>query len=210
MESVHIVRMLGCIHRIHSVRPECAEQILICHHVRCTSLAVHLVMSVQAVICLRVKRPVWTATAYGTCSRMRDVAHSRMELRNDVLAEFLVYLCRRHTFVTAYINCKGGVVADSLHIVLGIVQEHLRIVRIRTVPRVRKPEVLPDHYSVPVAGLIEFLIADLAHPVAYDGEIHICVVCHSGIILASAVVEVGLAEAPVSSETDEAPSIDEH
>ncbi|OAV63436.1 hypothetical protein Barb6_03746 [Bacteroidales bacterium Barb6] len=98
-------------------------------------------------------------------------------------------------------------VADALHEVVGIGHKEVVVIRYRPVVGVGKPEVLPNHYAVAVAGFVKLFIAYLPHPVAYHGEVHICVIGNGYVVFAPAIVEVGLAEAPVSPATDEAATV---
>ena len=100
--------------------------------------------------------------------------------------------------------------ADAAYVILGIGDEQVRIIRIGPVSRIGQPEVLPDHDTVTVASLIEFFIADHAHPVAQDVHVHIGMISDSCIVFTSAVVQVRLTESPVAAASDEAPSVDIH
>src|SRR5580658_10696733 len=61
---------------------------------------------------------------------------------------------------------------------------------------------------MPVASVVESVLADLAHPVADHGEVHVAVVAHGGVVFARAVTQHGFAEAPVAAARDEAPPVD--
>ena len=93
-------------------------------------------------------------------------------------------------------------------IVFSICKEHMGIIWIGTVSRIRKPEVLPDHYAMTVTSLIEFLISSLAYPVAHDREIHVCMIGNSYVVFASSIVEIVFTESPVASASDESTTVD--
>ena len=76
--------------------------------------------------------------------------------------------------------------------ITGIIQEHPRIIRVRTVNRIGKPEILPDHNPILVAGIEEFVIAGLAHPVPDHRKVHILMIPDSGIVFSFPVIEVRL------------------
>ena len=100
--------------------------------------------------------------------------------------------------------------ADKADIIPGIVKEHLIVIRIRTVSRIRKPEVLPNHDSILVAGIVELLIACLANPVTDHIQVHIPVHTRRGVIFLSTVAEIIFTEAPVAALREEAAAVDEH
>ena len=93
-------------------------------------------------------------------------------------------------------------------IVFCIGEEHFIFIRIRTVSRVRKPEILPHHYAMAVAGLVKFCITSLSHPVAHDCEVHVRVVIDSYVIFPSTIVQIVLTESPVASTADESTAVD--
>ena len=97
---------------------------------------------------------------------------------------------------------------DSLDIVLCIVHEHRLVIRVRAVPRIGKPEVLPDHQAVTVAGFVKLLVADLAHPVAYHIAMHVLMVCYRNVVFALPVSQIALGEAPVASKRVNPDTID--
>src|SRR5574344_2935914 len=90
-------------------------------------------------------------------------------------------------------------VANLLYIVQCIGSEHIDIVRIGTVSRVGKPEILPNHYSVTVASLVKFIISSHSNPIAHHSEMHIGVVCHGDVVLTSPVVQVNFREYQVAT-----------
>ena len=84
------------------------------------------------------------------------------------------------------------------------------VVGVGTVPRIRQPEILPHHHAIPVAGFVEFVVADLPHPVADHVEVHLRVVAHRGIVFARAIAQHRFAEAPIAALGNEAPAVDPH
>ena len=94
------------------------------------------------------------------------------------------------------------------HPVAGICKEHRFVVRIRSVGRIGQPEILPDHYAVAVAGIVESLVRSLSDPVADHIEILQPVIADSDVVLFRAVVQVLLGEAPVSAHRVHPHSID--
>ena len=93
-------------------------------------------------------------------------------------------------------------------IIFSICKEHPVVIRIRTICRICKPEVLPYHDTVTVASLVKLNIASLAHPVTHDCEIHVSMVVYGNIIFTTAIVQVVLAESPVASASDESSTVD--
>ena len=91
--------------------------------------------------------------------------------------------------------------------VVEVVHEHIFIVRVRAVQRIGKPEILPDHYPVPVAGFIEFIIHGLPYPVAYHCEVLLLVQTDSGVVFFFTVAQVEFAESPVASAPTEPASV---
>ncbi len=124
-------------------------------------------------------------------------------------AQGVVNLFWRIAFISSAIQPDGSVAADSFHIIFCVCDEHFRIIRVRTVGRICQPEILPNHYSVFVARVIEFLIANHADPIAHHREVHVCVVSDCDVIFTCTVIQVGFAEAPVSATPDEAFPVDE-
>ena len=84
------------------------------------------------------------------------------------------------------------------------------IVRIGSVARIGKPEVLPYHYAVTVASIIKFLVTDLPHPVANHIKVHLPVVSYCYVILAFAIEKIMLAKAPVASKRHESLTVYPH
>ena len=117
---------------------------------------------------------------------------------------------RRIALVASAVKSDAWMLADQADIIPGIVKEHLIVVRIRTVGRIRKPEVLPDHDSVLVTSLVELLVARLADPVTDHIQIHVSVHADSGVIFIGSVAEIIFTEPPVPAFREEAAAIDEH
>ena len=90
-------------------------------------------------------------------------------------------------------------VAHAQGIVACIVKEHLFVKRVGAVAGVGQPEVLPNHDAILVASLIKLFVASHAHPVTYHVKVHVAVILHGNVILATTIQEVLLAEAPVSA-----------
>ena len=93
-------------------------------------------------------------------------------------------------------------------IIFCVGEEHFRVIRVRSVRRICKPEILPYHYSMPVAGFVELNVSCLTHPVAHDSEIHVRVVIDSYVIFSRTIVQIVLTESPVASTSDESTAID--
>ena len=126
----------------------------------------------------------------------------------DDPAQRLVDLFGRETFVTTAIDTDGSMVTDALHIIFRIGNKHFGIVRIRTVSRIRQPEVLPNHDTVAVAGFIQFFITNHTHPVTHDREVHIGMVSHRDIIFTCTVIQVRLTESPVTAPANKTTAVD--
>ena len=60
-----------------------------------------------------------------------------------------------------------------------------------------------------VAGFVEFVVADLPHPIADHVEVHLAVIAQSGIIFARTVAQHRFAESPIASASDKTPAVDE-
>src|SRR5580658_3365196 len=112
------------------------------------------------------------------------------------------------SLIATAVEADGGVVANAQDKVLQIVEEERIVERLRPIPWVGEPEILPHHYAVPVAGFKECIIAHLPNPVADHCEVHVTVVAHGRIVLARTVAQHRLAESPVAAAPDEAPSVD--
>ena len=126
----------------------------------------------------------------------------------DDPAQRLVDLFGRETFVTTAIDTDGSMVTDTLHIIFRVGNKHFGIVRIRTVSRIRQPEVLPNHDTVAVAGFIQFFITNHTHPVTHDCKVHIGMVSHRYIIFTCTVIQVRLTESPVTAPANKTTAID--
>ena len=98
--------------------------------------------------------------------------------------------------------------ADELDIVFGICDEHILIVRIRTVGRIGQPEVLPYKDTVFVACVVELFVTRLAHPVAYHIEIHLLMIRDRLVVFIGTIAEEIFAEAPVAALREEAVAVD--
>ena len=162
----------------------------------------HVAAFLACKVYLRSKCAIRSVTAYAVVSRTRYIIKVRVPFLHD-LAETGLDLCWWIALVTSAVDQHRRILTDAFYIILCIVKEHCIVKRIRTVSRVRKPEVLPYHDTMAVASLIELHVACLTHPVSHDVEVLVGVVLCSNIIFASSVVEVALAESPVTATTDE-------
>jgi len=99
-------------------------------------------------------------------------------------------------------------VTETFHIILSIGDKHLRIIRIGSVGRIRQPEILPDHDTMTVASLIQFLVADLSYPVTHHRKVHISMVSHGDVVLTTPVIQVRLTESPVTATADKTTPVD--
>ena len=93
-------------------------------------------------------------------------------------------------------------------IIFCVGEEHFRVIRVRSVRRICKPEILPYHYSMPVAGFVELNVSCLSDPVTHDSEIHVRVVIDSYVIFSRTIVQIVLTESPVASTADESTAVD--
>ena len=128
-------------------------------------------------------------------------------LPGNQLAKLCIQACGRQALVAAAIQHDAGVTAYLAHIVLRIVHEEFLVVRIGIVGRIGKPEILPDHDAVAVAGLVEFFVGSLPDPVAYHGEIHLLMISYGDVVVACGVTQVEFAEAPVSAQPGNAGAV---
>ena len=124
------------------------------------------------------------------------------------LTQGLVDVCRGISLVASAIDADGGMAADAVHVVLGIVNEHVGIIGIGAVGGIGQPEVLPYHDAVFITRFIQLFVANHAHPVAHHGEVHVLVIGDGCLVFTSAVVEVYFAESPVATHADEATPVD--
>ncbi|OAV67182.1 hypothetical protein Barb4_02581 [Bacteroidales bacterium Barb4] len=176
------------------------------HYVWHTAFAVETVVAEEQVIVARGQGTVGSSPTHHACGGMGNVVNARMQGGKQG-AKVFVKRIGRIAFVTTDVEGDGRMIADALHEVVGIGHKEVVVIRYRPVVGVGKPEVLPDHYAVVVAGFVKLFIANLSHPVAYHGEVHIGVIGDSNVVFAPAIVEVGLAEAPVSPASDEAATV---
>ena len=98
-------------------------------------------------------------------------------------------------------------VANPFHEVIGILHEHCIVVRVGTVQRIRKPEILPDHNSVTVACVIECIVSGLTYPVSDHRKVHFFVITDGNVIFPRAVTEHRFGKAPVASPPDKPSSV---
>ena len=133
---------------------------------------------------------------------------TRMKFRYKAY-QFIVQCLRRISFITSAVKTDRRMITYFSEIIFCVCNKHLFIERIRSVIRVGKPEVLPYHHSVSVAGFIEFLVTCHSDPVTDHGEIHICMISYSNVIFTSTVVDIDFRESPVTSVGYEPSSIDE-
>ena len=126
----------------------------------------------------------------------------------DLLSQHLVDGCRREALVSTAIDTDTSMAADAGDVIGRVLQEHLVVIRIRSVPWVSQPEVLPDHDTILIACLIQFLITNLTYPVANHIVVHLLMVANGSIVFTSTVVEVGLRESPVTTQWVQSLAID--
>jgi hypothetical protein len=136
-----------------------------------------------------------------------DVMKVRVEISED-FPDPLLERRGRKSFVAAAVEANRRVIADAQDEIFHVLQKEIVIVRLGTVPGIGKPEVLPDYDSVPIAGFVKGIVADLADPVANHGEVHFAVVADRDIVFAGAIAEHRLAKAPVAATRNESPTID--
>ena len=123
-------------------------------------------------------------------------------------AQTFVNFLWREAFISTAVDHQWRVASVLSEIIFSICKEHPVVIRIRTICRICKPEVLPYHDTVTVASLVKLNIASLAHPVTHDCEIHVSMVVYGNIIFTTAIVQVVLAESPVASASDESSTVD--
>ena len=129
-------------------------------------------------------------TAHETPRGVGKINHSRSQLSHQ-FPKSLVKTGGRSSFIAATEQCNAGVIPYSPHIVVRIFQEHLLIVGFRAVNGICKPEILPHHNTVSVAGLIEFLVSDLPHPVADNIEVLSRFQSDSHVVLPGPITQQG-------------------
>src|ERR1039458_5753581 len=141
--------------------------------------------------------------------RAGDVVYARMEI-GERGADAIVDGLGRVALVAAHVEADGGGAADAQHVVLDVGEEHGIVVGIGAIPGIGQPEILPHDDAVAVAGFVELVLADLAHPVADHVEIHFRVIAHGGVVFAGAVAQHALAEAPTAALGNESAAVDPH
>ena len=193
------VVMLSPFYRLRpqGIRTHCAAHALDVHHVGHPPLGMNL-SALTAEVFFHRQCPVGTATAHTFRRRVGDIVHAGRE-RMHILAQLAVDGFRRESLVASAIEGDARMASDTPHVVFGIAQEEHVVVRVRTVGRVGKPEVLPYHDTVSVARLVESLVAHLSYPVANHVEVHVAMIPHGDVVLTGAVEQVMLVESPVSS-----------
>ena len=147
--------------------------------------------------------------AYRAVGGAGDVLRSGFE-GGDEIAEAVVDRLRRITFVAATEESERGVVADAEEVILRVGEEEIVVVGVGAVPGIGEPEVLPDHNTIVIGGVIEGFVAGLADPVADHVEVLVAVVTHSGFVFASTIAEHGLGKAPIASVSDESAAVDRY
>src|ERR1019366_4296052 len=152
---------------------------------------------------------VGAVAADGAVGRAGDVVFARMG-GGEGGADAIVDALGRIALVAAHVDAYRGMAAYAEHVVLNVAQEHGIIVGIGAIPGIGQPEILPDDDAVAVAGFVELVLADLAHPVADHVEIHFRVIAHGGVIFAGAVAQHAFAEAPTAALGNEAAAVDPH
>ena len=146
-------------------------------------------------------------TAHTQVGGARNITQLWMN-RLHLLSQHLVDGCRREALVSAAIDADTCMTTDAGDVIGRVLEEHLVIIRIWSVPWVRQPEVLPYHDTMLIACLIQLLIANLSYPVANHIVVHLLMVTHGCIIFTSAIVEVGLREAPVTAQRIQSLAVD--
>ena len=187
---------------------ECAQEALVGHDIRHTAFAVELVIAgFHREIGFSGQHPIRPMSAHHFVGRTGYVMQIRMTFCYNATQCFVNHF-RRKTFITSAIKADGSVVANPFHIVFGIVDEHLRVIRIGTVSRIGQPKVLPNHDSVPVASFIEFFVANHTYPVAHHRKVHVSMIGNRCLVFASAVVEIRFPKSPVTASSDKTTTVD--
>src|ERR1039457_1859141 len=152
---------------------------------------------------------VGAVAADDAVGRAGDVVYARMG-GGEGGADAVVDGLGRVALVAADVDAYRGMAAYAEHVVLNVAQEHGIVVGIGAIPGIGQPEILPDDDAVAVAGFVELVLADLAHPVADHVEIHFRVIAHGGVVFAGAVAQHAFAEAPTAALGNEAAAVDPH
>ncbi len=159
------------------------------------------------IIC-RGLHAVGAVAAHHVVGRGADVGELRVKAFDRTLQRAL-QRGRRKSLVAATVEGYRRVMPDVTDKVARVLHEHSLVVGVGPVPWVGEPEVLPYHDAVFVASVVEFLVANLPHPVADNVEVHVAVVAHGGVVLASAIAQVSLGEPPVAAQWVHALAVDE-
>src|ERR1019366_2442407 len=141
--------------------------------------------------------------------RTGDVVYVRMQAGQRG-ADVVVDRLGRIALVAAHVYADGRMAADAQHVIGDVVQEHGAVVGVGAIPGIGQPEILPHDDPVAIAGFVELLLADLAHPVADHVEVHFGVIAHGGVVFAGAVAQHALAEAPTATLGNETAAVDPH
>ena len=152
------------VHRPEVVRAEHRAHRLDLRDVRLSALAVERLGSVGE-IPLRIAHGVRAESAHRPARRVRNVVARSVQLAakpRQIVRERL----RRIALVARAVERDRRVVAVLEYLVRRVGEEHLRIRRVRSVARVREPEVVPHEYAVLVARLVEVVAVRHADPVA--------------------------------------------
>ena len=165
------------------------------------------VVPIRLKIGFRRQCSIRTSTTYYSHGWIWDVIQSGMFPRHQ-FTQIIIYFSRGISLVTSYINAYGRMIPDTLQIITSIGIEHLRIVRIGTIHRIGKPEILPDHNSMSVTCFIELPVTNLSYPVSYHGKVHVCMISHRNIIFPFPIIEVWFSESPITSEAYKTPTVD--
>ena len=200
---------LGSLHRvvvtapIEVLRPQMVSvertaQALIRHHIGHTALGVQFARLFLEIL-FGTYRPIGSMAAHAIVGRTGNVVQSRMQRCHGVTQAIVQWL-RRIALVAATVDTDAGVVADFQHKVTGVIHKHGVIIRVGTISRIGQPKVLPHHNTIAVTGFKEFLVAGHAHPVAYHVVVHLLVMAHGSVKLSTSIVQVVLAECPVTAK----------
>ena len=209
VNAVHKVGMGDSAHRLHRLFSKSPDHVLVVHHRRHSALGVHLVVAVHVEVFLHGFCVVGASAANAVSRGVGDVKHARMLLR-DHFPQVAVDFLRRVALVPAHVQGYGRMVPYAPYITGCNLIEAGRIGRIRSVPGVGQPEILPDHYAVTVAGVVEGLVVRHANPVADHGEIHVGMVANGNIVLAVPILQKVLRISPVAAKSNESPAVHVH
>src|ERR1700679_1986339 len=99
-------------------------------------------------------------------------------------------------------------IANAQQVIASNGQKEIVVVRVRAVPGIGEPEILPDYDAEAVSRIVKGLIAGLSDPVANHVEVLIAVITHGRVVLACTIAQHRFRKAPVSAAGDEAATVD--